>query len=133
MKYIKTMSANDCGKTTSHQAGMCIPKDKALLEFLPKLDPGTKNPEAGFVCVDSLGEIWRFRYIYYNNKLHGEGTRNEYRITRMTKFIRKFEIQPGDELIISRQSEGLYSIEINHKGAAPNTGPVKLRGWRQIY
>ena len=133
MRYIKTMSANDCGKTTSHQAGMCIPKDKALLEFLPKLDPAIKNPEAEFICVDSSGETWRFRYIYYNNKLHGQGTRNEYRITRITKFIKKFEIQPGDELIISRQSEGLYSIEINHKEAPPNAGAVKLRGWRQVY
>ena len=127
------MSANDCGRTTSHQAGMCIPKDQALLEFLPKLDPGIKNPEAEFVCVDSSGETWRFRYVYYNNKLHGEGTRNEYRITRMTKFIRKFDIQPGDELIISLQSENLYSIDIDHKDAGPPEGRVMLRGWRQVF
>lgn len=127
------MSANDCGKTMSHQAGMCIPKDKALLAFLPKLNPAIKNPEADLICVDSSGETWRFRYIYYNNKLHGQGTRNEYRITRITKFIKKFEIQPGDELMFSRQSEGLYSIEINHKVAPPNAGAVKLRGWRQVY
>lgn len=112
---------------------MCIPKDKALLEFLPQLDPALKNPEAEFICVDCSGETWRFRYIYYNSKLHGQGTRNEYRITRMTKFIKKFEIQPGDELIISRQSEGLYSIEINHTWASLNAGAVKLRGWRQVF
>lgn len=125
------MSANDCGQTGSHQAGIFIPKDKSLLDFLPKLDPTIENPEAEFVCVDSSGETWRFRYIYYNNKLHGQGSRNEYRITRMTAFIKKFEIQPGDELVISLQSENLYSID--HRDVRPAEGRVKLSGWRQVF
>ena len=127
------MSATDCGRTKTHQAGMLVPKDRALLDFLPSLCTTVENPDAQFVCVDPLGEVWNFRYVYYNKKLFGTGTRNEYRITGLTKFIKKFEIQPGDELVISRQSPGSYSIAINRQDAEFLNGTVKLRGWRQVF
>ena len=134
MKYIKTMSGTDCGHTRTHQAGMLVPKkDPNLLNFLPRLDLSIENPEATFSCVDPVGKKWQFRYIYYNKKLFGTGTRNEYRITGMTKFIKKFEIQPGDELIFSLQSQGLYAVEINHKDMGEDLGTVVLRGWRQVF
>jgi len=133
VKFIKTMSATDCGLTNTHQAGMFVPKDDALLRFMPRLDLAKENPEAKFVCIDPAGETWNFRYIYYNKRLFGTGTRNEYRITGTSKFIKKFEIRTNDELIFQLQAENLYRVEIAHQSNQPISNHVVLRGWRQIF
>ena len=36
-KFYKTLTANDLGKTGSHQAGIAIPKNKSFLGFWMKL------------------------------------------------------------------------------------------------
>ena len=85
VKVTKLLSANDTGETGGHQAGICVPKRQEILSFFPTLDSRTKNPRMTIVfhCMNS-GEKWTFNYIYYNNKFFG-GTRNEYRLTGMTK------------------------------------------------
>jgi hypothetical protein len=87
--FSKTLSANDVGATGGHQGGILIPKSEAeLLSFLPVLDPKVKNPDAWIECEDETGTTRKFRFIYYNNKLHDEGgTRNEYRITYMPPIL----------------------------------------------
>jgi hypothetical protein len=133
MKFIKVMSATDCGKSNTHQAGMLIPKSNAeLLRFMPSLDLTKQNPDAIFRCVDTTGERWEFRYIYYNKKLFGTGTRNEYRLTGLTALIRRYEVRPGDELIFSRNSNDEYFIEIVHQ-VVDLGGSIKLAGWRQVF
>ena len=133
MKFIKVMSATDCGKSNTHQAGMLIPKrNTELLRFMPSLDLTKQNPDSIFRCVDARGESWEFRYIYYNKKLFGTGTRNEYRLTGLTALIRRYEVMPGDELIFSKSPNGEYFIEIVHQVPVLD-GSVKLSGWRQVF
>lgn len=111
--FRKTLSANDVGSTGGHQGGILIPKSEAeLLEFLPPLDPHIKNPNVWIVFEDEIGETRKFRFVYYNNKFHDEGgTRNEYRITHMTKYFREVEAKEGEAIEIFR-SEPLSPYKI---------------------
>ena len=84
----KVLSANDTGETGGHQAGLLIPKQERILSFFPSLDASTLNPRAHLQFEDDVGALWEFAFIYYNNGLFG-GTRNEYRLTRMTRFMRE--------------------------------------------
>lgn len=114
--FSKTLSANDVGATGGHQGGMLIPKTETeLLEFLPKLDAAVKNPDAWIVCSDENGSERRFRYVYYNNRLHDEGgTRNEYRITYMTAYFRSVRASEGDTFEISRrEGDAEYLIKVS--------------------
>jgi len=113
--FRKTLSANDVGSTGAHQAGILVPKtDVELMTFLPHLDQGIKNPDAWIKCLDEGGNIRKFRYIYYNNKLHDpKGTRNEYRITHMTNYLKEMGAREGDFLEISiSQGEQFYNIQV---------------------
>jgi len=139
--FQKTLSANDVGATDGHQGGILIPKSqKALLDFLPPLDPEQSNPDAWIECIDEDGEIHRFRYVYYNKKLHGLGTRNEYRITHMTGYLGRIGAKAGDVLEISRAAKDVhYSLRILPPSKAPNAspiqsnGPIKLKGWNRVH
>ena len=101
----KTLSANDSGETGAHQAGMLIPKENEILNFFPKLKSSEKNPRHHLIFHDESEERWEFAFIYYNNKFFG-GTRNEYRLTRMTPFIKSNGLKEGDELILQRNEDG---------------------------
>ena len=138
--FAKILTANDVGSTGSHQAGMLIPKKNTeLLSFFPFLDPKIKNPDAWLNFIDQFDEQWKFRYIYYNNKLHDlGGTRNEYRITHMTNFFKQNAAVEGEELVISKDEKiGCYTIKINRDGLGSNSnvvpGKIKLAGWRKIH
>ena len=89
----KTLSRNDLGLTGSHQAGMVVPRE--LVNFFPPLRELEKNPRDVIVAIDEDGVSWNFNFIHYNNKLFG-GTRHEYRLTRMTKFLRTQNLFEGD-------------------------------------
>lgn len=93
----KKLSANDVGNTGSHQGGILIPKKKELLDFFPKLDTQAPNPRINIKFLDEFGIIWKFNYIFYNNKLRG-GTRSEYRLTGMTLFIRQNGLTDKDTI-----------------------------------
>lgn len=113
--FSKTLSANDIGATGGHQGGILIPKTEAeLLSFLPALDPKIKNPDAWIKCEDETGTIRKFRFVYYNNRLHDEGgTRNEYRITYMTKYLREVGAQEGEALEMSKSDASeTYRIRV---------------------
>lgn len=135
MKTIsKTLSANDTGLTGGHQAGILIPKEPDLLGFFPPLDPAERNPRAHLRFVDDEGKAWELAFIYYNNRLTG-GTRNEYRLTRLTRFMREAGLQPGDEMSLSRTDDGRWRISYVRKGgpAAPGGGRLKLgSGWKVV-
>ena len=110
----KLLSANDTGETGSHQVGALIPKFGGFLRFFPHLDPSELNPSETLRFRDLYGGAWEFRFIYYNNRLFG-GTRNEYRLTRMTGFLRRFRASPGDGLVLMRDEKGNYFADI-HRG-----------------
>lgn len=141
--FCKTLSANDVGATGGHQGGILVPKSEAeLLAFLPPLDPSLKNPDAWINCIDESGLLRQFRFVYYNNKLHDpSGTRNEYRITYMTKYFREMRAHERDLFEISRVSGEInYKIRIikakeifseTHDGQVLR---IKISsGWRRVH
>ena len=133
-EFEKLLSRNDTGESGAHQAGILVPKtDGDLLDFFPKLDAGTKNPDAMIDCEDETGKWWRFRFVYYNNKLHdATGTRNEYRLTRMTKYFREVAATEGNLLVFSKRDDGSYGIRL--KAPEHDAGSViRLSGWRRVH
>ena len=101
--FCRFITANDTGKNGSHQAGFYIPKCAALLLFDT---PGIKGENKDkFVEVKWQDDFTtESRFIYY-----GQGTRNEYRITRFGKNFPFFEEDNvGDLLIITQYSETDY-------------------------
>ncbi len=132
----KSLSANDVGLTGAHQAGMLIPKDPRILGFFPKLDPSRKNPRVHLKFVDDTMKEWEFAFIYYNNKHHDpKGTRNEYRLTRMTKYIAGNALKVDDEIILSLDTTNVYRIA--YRRSSPVTlstkGVLRLgSGWHIV-
>lgn len=130
----KVLSANDTGETGAHQAGILVPKDPRVLEFFPSLDPSRKNPRLFLTFIDEGDASWNFSFIYYNNKFF-DGTRNEYRLTRMTDFIRINNMKQGDTIVLKKDKKGLYRIYCHHEkiGALDENGVLILRGgWKVI-
>lgn len=114
----KLLSTNDTGANGTHQAGILVPKDIDILSFFPYLDEKTKNPRQRLAFEDELGQTWLFSFIYYNNKFFG-GTRNEYRLTGMTRFMREIDAHPGDTLIFSRDESERYSLTLKRAKETP--------------
>ena len=131
----KELSANDTGATGGHQAGIHIPKTSSILSFFPELDANTKNPRVVLEFVDEYGKRWEFAFIYYNNLFFG-GTRNEYRLTRMTPFIRQHRLQPGDRVTLCRDSNSEILLIKCRKYNSLNrnqSGVLKLgSSWKEI-
>jgi signal peptidase I len=129
----KELSGNDTGETGGHQAGMLIPKGGDILAFFPSLDASIKNPRAIIDLVDETGREWSFNFIYYNNRLFG-GTRNEYRLTGMTEFIRAFNLKTGDTILLEKVSDRFSRIRYRRKNHLSEGGVLKLglAGWRVV-
>lgn len=134
---IKVLSANDTGETGGHQAGLLVPRKQSILSFFPSLDSSKKNPRAHLSFEDASGYFWKFAFIYYNNKLFG-GTRNEYRLTRMTRYFRESGLVAGDEVIMHCLSNGDYTISYKRTNEPLTVQPgtkttLKLgSGWKVI-
>jgi hypothetical protein len=139
--FNKILSANDVGTTGGHQGGILIPKkEEELLAFLPPLDRSLKNPDAWLECRDENGKVRRFRFVYYNNKLHDPaGTRNEYRVTHMTGYFRDMGAREKDIFEISKSdNSSCYDIKILSKEqlATLPTKAVRIKirsGWQRIH
>ena len=136
LRFIKILSANDVGKTKSHQSGMLIPRSQPeLIEALGPLDISELNPRKIVKCVDDLGTAYSFNFIYYNNKLFSvEGTRNEFRLTGTTKFFNSCGADEGDEFIVIVDALKSYvEIKLVKQGIEVSGEPIKLSGWRKIH
>lgn len=130
----KILSKNDAGETGGHQAGMHIPKQAEILSFFPDLGCTEKNPRCVLLFTDSLGEQWSFSFIYYNNRLFG-GTRNEYRLTGMTKFFQSHNLKSGDSLLLRRDGQDNYHIEYTRKTEKKHCSTERLvlnNSWKVI-
>jgi hypothetical protein len=141
--YAKVLTKNDIGETGSHQAGIAVPKtNNALLKFFPSLNLNQFNPDTWITCIDPDGIEWEFRYIYYNGKTFSppKSTRNEYRVTRMTKFFTKWGAKSGDSVVFTKtDNNGCFKISVvcDNDHIRENTneayGPIVLRGWSRVY
>ncbi len=131
----KQLSVNDTGSNGTHQAGILVPKNPEILGFFPSLEAYTKNPRRTLVFHDNDGKRWGFSFIYYNNSFFG-GTRNEYRLTRMTAYIRTNALVAGDEVVLRRNpSTAVLSITYRRMTTLDWTpsGALKLgASWREI-
>ena len=132
----KTLSKNDTGETGSHQAGIAIPKITEILSFFPDLDKKIKNDNIQMNFKDSSGKTWEFKFIYYNNKFHDDGgTRNEYRLTKTTGFIKNYALKEGDIITLSKYKNDQYSIGFTENKSSPETpGDILILGnsWRTV-
>ena len=142
--YAKVLSKNDIGETGGHQAGITVPKkDADLLSFFPFLNPEEFNPDAWLSCIDQDGDEWEMRYVYYNGKTFSpkKSTRNEYRITHMTKFFSKWGAKTGDVVMFTKKSkENSFQISMKSENdsfgknyISENNQPIVLRGWAKVY
>ena len=135
LQITKTLSANDVGETGGHQAGILVPKDREILSFFPALNPDEKNPRVTLVFREGDGITrWDFNFIYYNNRLFG-GTRNEYRLTCMTKYLRARNACVGDLVVLSRDSDGRLTVELKRTKLPALTHDdvlVLSGGWKVI-
>lgn len=136
----KKLSANDVGATGGHQAGILVPRESRVLAFFPTLGKGTKNPRQVLAMREApSGARWDFPFIYYNNKFFG-GTRNEYRLTHMTKFFRSINAKVGDELVFSRDANLSYLVRLVRASATESSSAqaqedgvlVLSGGWKII-
>jgi hypothetical protein len=108
----KRLSANDVGATGGHQAGILVPRDIHILSFFPELDGSVKNPRMPLVVYERSNRArWNFNFIYYNNKFFN-GTRNEYRLTCMTQYLRAIDAKVDDELVFSRDENASFEVDI---------------------
>jgi hypothetical protein len=136
-KYRKQLTPNDIGKTGSHQAGIAIPKNqKDLLRFFPALDLRQFNPDVWLECIDEHGDTWRVRYIYYNGKTFtpNRSTRDEYRITHLSEYLKKSCARVGDYLqFTSTERRHTYKIELIRANSQVPKGVIALKGWSMVY
>lgn len=101
--FCRFITANDIGKTGSHQSGFYIPKSAAPLLFETECIKGENRDKLVRVKWQDDFET-DSRFIYY-----GQGTRNEYRITRFGRSFPFFEEDNvGDLLIIAQHSDTYY-------------------------
>jgi hypothetical protein len=127
----KDLSRNDTGETGGHQAGILIPREEQILAFFPPLDRSVKNPRHQLNFTDSADEKWAFAYIYYNSRFFG-GTRNEYRLTCMTQFLRSANLKAGDKLTLHRQGAS-YRISYRRANQQETSERLKLGStWRVV-
>jgi hypothetical protein len=129
----KELTANDTGETGTHQAGILVPKNPEILNFFPALAASTKNPRHEIQFIDPSGQRWRFNFVYYNNKFFG-GTRNEYRLTCMTKYLRSHNLKAGDQIILSREEDSRYVVKFKRRRATTTSeGPLRLGStWKVV-
>lgn len=105
--FCKFLSANDTGETGAHQCGIYISKPAVPILFDKPGKKGTnKERFADIKWMD--GTVTQSRFIYY-----GQGTRNEYRITR---FGHGFPyLKPdfiGSLFVLTENQDGSYSAFI---------------------
>jgi hypothetical protein len=128
----KKLSANDVGATGAHQAGILIPKNEDLLSFFPSLEKELKNPRVHIKFIDQSGYEWTFAFIYYNNKGFG-GTRNEYRLTRMTNYINSNLLKEGDEIEFAYNTiTDVYSVSFTREEKTMSGGNLSEDGVLRI-
>src|SRR5665647_337211 len=114
----KVLTPNDLGITGTHQAGIAIPKDPDILAFFPRLDPTRYNPDCHVaVYTPATGDHWQLRFVYYNSKTHGQGTRNEYRLTGTTQMLRDMGPRVGDSISFLRNRFGVIEATVRPQEA----------------
>ncbi len=106
--YAKRLSGNDTLANGSHQAGPYIRGRFSLTSFHRSTIRMRKNPDRWFeVRVDSHSDARKARAVWYNNKVRGEGTRNEARVTNFGG---------AESALLDPESTGSLAVFAFHRG-----------------
>ena len=128
---LKRLSDNDVGLTNSHQAGFLIPKLFVKEGLFEAMSDEVLNPRARLKFRGlSDGTDLYLTYIYYNNKFF-EGTRHEYRLTGLTRWIKNHGLKSGDTIQISRLDKYDYTIGIIKAERRPSS--LSEESWTALY
>jgi hypothetical protein len=128
---LKRLSDNDVGTTNSHQAGFLIPKLFVREGLFEELTDEELNPRVRLKFRDLTdGTDIFLSYIYYNNKFF-QGTRHEYRLTGLTRWIRNHGLKSGDTIQISRLNKYDYTIGIIKAERRPSS--LSEESWTALY
>jgi hypothetical protein len=128
---LKRLSDNDVGITNSHQAGFLIPKLFVREGLFEELTDQELNPRVRLKFRDLTdGTDIYLSYIYYNNKFF-EGTRHEYRLTGLTRWIKTHGLKSGDTIQISRINKYDYTIGIIKAERRPSS--LSEESWTALY
>ena len=128
---LKVLSENDVGETNSHQAGFLIPKEFVRNGLFEELPNDSLNPRLRLRILDLTDNSELFvSYIYYNNRYFG-GTRFEYRLTGLTRWIKNHGLRSGDVLQITRTDKHEYSVDILKGERKPST--LSTESWVALY
>ena len=105
--FCKFTSANDAGSTGAHQAGYYIPKSAWPIMFD---SPGRKGENKDRIITIKWQDVFETesRFIYY-----GQGTRNEYRLTRFGRgFPYLTDDNVGDLFILCQIEQNYYEAYV---------------------
>ena len=128
---LKRLSDNDVGITHSHQAGFLIPKLFVKEGLFEEMSDEVLNPRLRLKFRDLAdGTDIYLTYIYYNNKFF-EGTRHEYRLTGLTRWIKNHGLKSGDTIQISRLDKYDYTIGIIKAERRPSS--LSDESWTALY
>ena len=128
---LKRLSDNDVGLTHSHQAGFLIPKLFVKGGLFEKMSDKELNPRLRLKFRDLTdGTDIYLTYIYYNNKFF-EGTRHEYRLTGLTRWIKNHGLKSGDTIQISRLDKYDYTNGIIKAERRPSS--LIEESWEALY
>jgi hypothetical protein len=128
---LKRLSDNDVGKTNSHQAGFLIPKIFINEGLFERMSDKELNPRLRLKFRDLTDDTDLYlTYIYYNNKFFN-GTRHEYRLTGLTRWIKSHGLKSGDTIQISRLDKYDYTIGIIKEERRPSS--LSEESWTALY
>ena len=128
---LKRLSDNDVGKTNSHQAGFLIPKLFIKEGLFEKMSDEVLNPRLRLKFRDLADDTDLYlTYIFYNNRFF-QGTRHEYRLTGLTRWIKNHGLRSGDTIQISRLDKYDYTIGIIKSERRPSS--LSEESWTALY
>lgn len=105
--FCRFITANDTGTTGAHQSGFYIPKCASALLFD---EPGVKGSNKDKMVKIKWQDAFETdsRFIYY-----GQGSRNEYRVTRFGRNFPFFQDENiGDLFVLTKMGEDEYSAYV---------------------
>ena len=127
---VKKLTTNDTNSNI-HQAGIFVSNENAVISFFPELDEKIMNPRAEILFLDDEGNEWIFNYIHYNNKAFSDGTRDEYRITGMSLFLKDNHLSEGHFLFFWKELD-VWRIS-SVKPDEINEAELPSKGWKALY
>jgi hypothetical protein len=128
---LKRLTDTDLGVTGSHQAGFLVPKRFVKEGLFDDFGGRELNPRRRLKFEDlSDGSDVYGNFIFYNNKLFG-GTRLEYRLTGISRWIKDRGLRVGDSIEITRQESDSYTLRPIKSQRAPST--LSRESWTAIY